>query len=326
MISPMISRRLLLGAGLAAPFVAPGITPARAQGFPERPIRYLVPYTPGATNDNVARTMARALLPKLGQPVVVENKAGAGGAVGARFVADARPDGHVLLNASAANLTIAPHLNAVGYDPIRSFAPVASAGEAFALVAVNTELPVHSIAELIAYGRKHPGELNYASPGIGSVAQLRAALLADEGGFEAVHVPFPGSAPASTSVIAGDCHLIIDPIAAPHVEAGRLRALAVVGATRWDAFPDVPTLGELGLGQDWPGSGWFAMFAPAGTPAPVVARLNAAFNDSLAEPETEAALRRLGLRPEALAPEELAQRLAADHAAVGRALRRLRIA
>jgi tripartite-type tricarboxylate transporter receptor subunit TctC len=322
----MISRRLLLGAGLAAPFVASGIRPAAAQGFPERPIRYLVPYTPGATNDNVARTMARALLPKLGQPVVVENKAGAGGAVGARFVAEARPDGHVLLNASAANLTIAPHLNAVGYDPIRSFAPVASAGEAFALVAVNPDLPVRSIAELIAYGRKHPGELNYASPGIGSVAQLRAALLADEAGFDAVHVPFPGSAPASTSVIAGDCHLIIDPVAAPHVEAGRLRALAVVGATRWDAFPDVPTLGELGLAQDWPGSGWFAMFAPAGTPAPVVARLNAAFNDSLAEPETEAALRRLGLRPERLAPEELAQRLAADHAAVGRALRRLRIA
>jgi tripartite-type tricarboxylate transporter receptor subunit TctC len=322
----MISRRLLLGAGLAAPFLASGAAPARAQGFPDRPIRYLVPFTPGATNDNVARTMARALLTKLGQPVVVENKAGAGGAVGARYVAEAKPDGHVLLNASAANLTIAPHLNPVGYDPIRSFAPVASAGEASALVAVNADLPVRSVAELIAYGRKHPGALNYASPGIGSVAQLRAALLTDEAGIDAVHVPFPGSAPAATSVIAGDCHLIIDPIAAQHVEAGRLRALAVVGTTRWDAFPDVPTLGELGFAHDWPGSGWFAMFAPAATPAPVVARLNAAFNDSLAEPEVDAALRRFGLRPERLSPEELAQRLAADHAAVGRALQRLRIA
>ncbi|MCB4821271.1 Bug family tripartite tricarboxylate transporter substrate binding protein [Roseicella aerolata] len=318
----MISRRLLLGAGLAAPFV----TRAHAQGFPERPIRYLVPFTPGATNDNVARTMARALLPRLGQPVIVENKAGAGGAIGARFVAEAKPDGHVLLNASAANLTIAPHLNPVGYDPLRSFAPVALAGEAFALVAVNNDLPVRSLPELIAHGRKHPGALNYASPGIGSVAQLRAALLADEGGIEAVHVPFPGSAPAATSVIAGDCHILIDPIAAPHVEAGRLRALAVVGATRWDAFPDVPALGEFGIGQEWPGSGWFGMVAPAGTPAPVVARLNQAFNESLAEPEVEAALRRFGLRPEAVAPEELARRLLADHAAAGEALRRLRIA
>jgi tripartite-type tricarboxylate transporter receptor subunit TctC len=318
----MISRRLLLGAGLAAPFIAR----AHAQPFPERPVRYLVPYAPGATNDNVARTMARALLPRLGQPVVVENKAGAGGAIGARFVAEAKPDGHILLNASASNLTIAPHLNPVGYDPVRSFAPVASAGEAFALVTVNPDLPVHSIGELVEYGRRHPGALNYASPGIGSVAQLRAALLADEGGFEAVHVPFPGSAPAAASTIAGDCHVFIDPVTAPHVQAGRLRALAVVGATRWDAFPDVPTLAELGIGQEWPSSGWFAMFAPAGTPAEVVGRLNQAFNESLAEPEVEAALRRFGLKPERLSPEDLARRVAEDHAAIGEALRRLRIA
>ena len=322
----MISRRLLLGAGLAAPFITRAQASASPSGFPERPIRYVVPFAPGATNDNVARTMARALLPRLGQSVVVENKAGAGGAIGARFVAEAKPDGHVLLNASASNLTIAPHLGAVGYDPLKSFAPVALAGEAFALVTVNPDLPIRSIADLVAYGRKHPGELNYASPGIGSVAQLRAALLADEGGFEAVHVPFPGSAPAATSVIAGDCHILIDPVCAPHVEAGRLRALAVVGATRWDAFPDVPTIGELGLGQEWPGSGWFAMFAPAGTPAPVVARLNQAFNESLAEPEVDAALKRLGLRPEALSPEELARQVARDHAAAGEALRRLHIA
>lgn len=319
----MTTRRLLLGAGLAAPFLS---FAARAQDFPDRPIRYVVPFTPGATNDNVARTMARALLPRLGQTVVVENKPGAGGAIAARFVSEAKPDGHVLLNASAANLTIAPHLAPVGYDPLKGFAPVALAGEAFALVAVNNDLPVRTLPELVAYARKHRGELNYASPGIGSVAQLRATLLADEAGFEAVHVPFPGSAPAATSVIAGDCHILIDPVAAPHVEAGRLRALAVVGATRWDAFPDIPTLGEFGLGQEWPGSGWFGMIAPAGTPAPVVARLNQAFNEGLAEPEVDAALKRLGLRPEPVSPEQLAQRLAADHAAAGEALRRLRIA
>jgi tripartite-type tricarboxylate transporter receptor subunit TctC len=294
--------------------------------YPSKPITMIVPFPPGGVADTVARPVAEALGRELKQSVVIENKAGAGGAVGARYVADARPDGHVLLNASAANLTIAPHLNAVGYDPIRSFAPVASAGEAFALVAVNTDLPVRSIAELIAYGRKNPGELNYASPGIGSVAQLRAALLADEAGFEAVHVPFPGSAPAANSVASGECHVIIDPIAAPHVQGGRLRALATLGPDRWDAFPDLPTAAELGMGREWPGSGWFGLFAPAGTPEPVLERLNLDFNDSLAAVEVRDALRRFGLKPEAVSPAELGRRVSADHAAAGEALRRLRIA
>jgi tripartite-type tricarboxylate transporter receptor subunit TctC len=241
-------------------------------------------------------------------------------------VADAKADGYSLLNVSAANLTIAPYLNRVGYDPLKSFAPVAMAGEAYAIVAVNPDLPVRSLAELVEYGRRNPGLLNYASPGIGSVAHLRGALLADAGGFDAVHVPFPGSAAAATSTLTGDCHILIDPAVAPHVEAGRLRGLAVVGAQRWDAFPDLPALAELGFGEGWPGSGWFGLIAPAGTPAPVVARLNQAFNEGLAEPEVAAALRRFGLRVEPLSPEAVGQRIADDHAAVGRALHRLRIA
>jgi tripartite-type tricarboxylate transporter receptor subunit TctC len=316
----MIGRRLLLGAGLAAPLVA------RAQRFPERAIRYVCPFPPGATNDNVSRSMSRALGPRLGVHVVVENKAGAGGAVGSRMVAEAKPDGHVLLNASAGNLTIAPHLSAVGYDPLRDLAPVALAGEAYSLVAVNPALPVHSVAGLIELGRRRPGFLNYASAGIGSAGHLRGALLADEARVEAVHVPFPGSAAAATSVVAGDCHLVIDPIAAPHALEGRLRPLATLGPDRWDAFPDLPSLAELGIGWAWPGGSWFGLFAPGGTPAPVIARLNRDFNDSLAEPEVAAALRRFGLKPEAVAPEELGRRAAADHADTGRVLRRLNIA
>jgi len=141
-----------------------------------------------------------------------------------------------------------------------------------------------------------------------------------------VHVPFPGSAPAANSMASGECHVIIDPIAAPHVQGGRLRALATLGPDRWDAFPDVPTAAELGLGREWPGAGWFGLFAPGGTPTPVVERLNRDFNDSLAQPEVEAALRRFGLKPEAIDPEELARRVSADHAAAGEALRRFRIA
>lgn len=316
-----LSRRALFAASLALPAIARAVEP-----FPSRPIRYVCPFPPGATNDNVSRTMARALQARLGVPVVVENRAGAGGAVGARFVADSRPDGTTLLNASAGNLTIAPHLSHVGYDPLTAFAAVASAGESYSLIAVNPNLPVRTVAELIDYGRRHPGKLNYASAGIGSAGHLRGALLADEGGFDAVHVPFPGSAPAATSVVTGDCHVMLDPITAPHVVAGRLRALATLGDDRWDAFADLPTALEQGVGRGWPSGGWFALFAPAGTPAEVVARLNRAFNDALAEAEVAAALRRFGLRPVPLSPEILAKRVVADHAATGQALRRLSIA
>ena len=322
--SPAARRRALLGAVLAAPFVS--LARASGGGFPDRPVRYVSPYPPGATNDNVARVMTRSLAAKLGVPVVVENRAGAGGAVGARLVAESKPDGHTLLNASAGNLTIAPHLSAVGYDPLRDLVPVALAGEAYSIVAVHPSLPVRTLPELLAFARARPGFLNYSSAGIGSAGHLRGALLADEGGFEAVHVPFPGSAPAANGVVAGDCHLIIDPIAAPHVQGGRLRALAAVGPDRWDAFPDVPTVAELGVGREWPGSGWFGLFAPGGTPAPLVERLNRDFNAGLAELEVDAALRRFGLGPEAVPPAELGRRVAADHAAAGAALRRLRIA
>ena len=316
-----LARRPLLAGLLAAPVLA------RAQDvFPARPIRYICPFPPGATNDNVSRTMARALSQRLGVAVVVENRAGAGGAVGARFVAESRPDGYTLLNASAGNLTIAPHLSQVGYDPLRDFAPIAIAGEAFSLLAVHPALPVRSLPELIAYGRRNRGVLNYGSAGIGSAGHLRGALLADAGGFEAVHVPFPGSAPAANALVAGDVHFLIDPIAAPHVQGGRARGLATFGTGRWPAFAELPNATELGIGADWPSGGWFGLFAPARTPPEIVARLNREFNASLDEPEVEAALRRFGLNPEKTTPEELGQRVVRDHAATGRALLRLNIA
>lgn len=313
-------RRALLAGLLAAPAVV------HAEPAFSRPIRYICPFPPGATNDNVSRTMSRALTPRLGVPVVVENRAGAGGAVGSRLVAESRPDGLTLLNASAGNLTIAPHLGPVGYDPLKDFSPIAVAGEAFSLVAVHPDLPVRTLAELIEYGRRHAGELNYSSAGIGSQGHLRGALLADAGGFEAVHVPYPGSAPAANALAAGDVHFMIDPIVAPHVQAERARALASLGKGRWPAFAEVPNLTELGLGEDWPSGGWFGLLAPAQTPAEIVARLNAEFNASLDEPAVDAALRRFGLNPEKLTPGQVQARLVRDHAATGEALRRLRIA
>ncbi|WP_161600930.1 Bug family tripartite tricarboxylate transporter substrate binding protein [Teichococcus oryzae] len=319
----MTTRRILLGAGLAAPFLLSGT--ARAQGYPSQPIRLVCPYPPGATSDNVSRVMARALSARLGQTVVVENRAGAGGAVGTRHVAESKADGYTLLNASGGNFLISPYLNEVGYHPLRDLAPVAMAGEAYSLIGVSAALPVKTLPELIAYAKQHKGELNYASSGIGSTGHLRGALLAEQAGFEAVHIPFPGSAAAVNSLLAGDCQILIDPVVAPNVQGGKVRAVAVVGSGRWDDFPDVPNITELNIGQDWPSSGWYGLFAPAGVPEPIIERLNAAYNDALAEPETAAALRRLGLKPEPTAPRQISQRLAQDYAASGATLQRLRI-
>src|SRR4051812_1527213 len=209
----MIARRLLLGAGLAAPFVARAH--ASPSGFPDRPIRYVSPFPPGATNDNVSRVMARALGPRLGVNVVVENKAGAGGAVGARMVAEAKPDGLTLLNASAGNLTIAPHLSNVGYDPLRDLVPIASAGEAYSLIAVHPSLPVRTLPELIDFARRRPGFLNYASAGIGSAGRLRGALLAGASGFVVWLGPFPLRGPGAKTGHSVCYPLLIAPNTAP---------------------------------------------------------------------------------------------------------------
>jgi len=321
-------RRALLGAPLLAfPALAPAWAPAWAQeGYPSRPIRYVSPYPPGATNDNTSRLMSRALTQRLGVPVVVENRAGAGGSVGSRLVAGAAPDGYTVLNASAGNLTVVPHLGHAGYDPLRDFAPVALTGDSFSLFAVHPALPVRSVAEFVEYARRNPGKLNYSSAGIGTAGHLRGALLAEEAGLDIVHVPFPGSAPAANALVAGDVHVMFDPIAAPHVRGGRARAIAVFGDGRWDEFAEAPNITEAGIGLDWPSVGWFGLFAPARTPAHAIEALNLAFNAGLADPEVEAALRRFGLVPRQATPAELTERVAREHAAVGQALRRLNIA
>ncbi|HWX47323.1 MAG TPA: tripartite tricarboxylate transporter substrate binding protein [Roseomonas sp.] len=310
-------------AGLAAPLI--GSRKAHAQDYPSRLIRYVVPYSPGATSDGTARVMARPLAARLGQEVVVENRAGAGGSVGARHVAESEPDGYVLLNASGGILSVAPYISPVGYDPLKDLAAVALTGEAYSLVAINNDLPVTSLPELVAFARARPAFLNYASAGVGSTGQIRAALLAEQAGFQAVHVPFPGSAPAINSILAGNCHIFIDPATAPAVRAGRMRALAVVGPGRWEDFPEVPNITEFGIGEDWPATGWYGLFAPGGTPVPVIERLNKAFNAGLADPEIATALRRLGLKPEPTSPEALARRVAAEYAASGAILKRLGI-
>ncbi len=322
---PAIHRRALLGALLAAPAILPAGR-AGAEGYrSKRPIRLVVPFTPGATSDTAARIVARALQAQLDRPIVVENRPGAGGGVGSLAVAQAAPDGLTLLNATSATLSIVPRLTSIGYEPLRDLVPVAFEGEAWSVLAVHPSVEANSVEELLALARRQPGVLNYASSGIGSFGHVIGALLFQQGGAEAVHVPYPGAAPAVNSVVAGDTQVIFDAASMPLVQAGRLRGLAVLGSTRWDAVPALPTLAELGLAEGWPAPLWYGLAAPARVPADIIAELNAAVAVAHDDPEVAAAFHRIGLRPAKYEPELLATRLAQDWENMGRLLASLRL-
>lgn len=298
------TRRRFVGAGTAA--IAATLLPVRprAEAYPERPISYVVPFPPGATNDSSGRIVAHKLGEKLGQTVVVDNKSGGGGSIGAEFVAKSKPDGHTLLNASTGNLTIAPHLVRTGYEPFRDFKPVGYIGASRSVFAIHPSLPVKTLQDLIDYARANPGKLNFGSAGNGSGGHLAGEYLKLRANIDMVHVPYRGSAPAAKDATAGLIQLMIDPITAPLVRSGQLRGLAVSGNDLRDDLPGVPSIAEAGI-PDWELSSGFVAVAPAGTPAPVLARLNEVFGEILSDGPTIASLNAIGLRPLVLPPDEI---------------------
>ena len=265
------TRRQLLGAGVA---IATMTLPfqLRAEAYPGRPISYVVPFPPGATNDNSGRIVARKLGEKLGQTIVVDNKSGGGGSIGAEFVAKSKPDGHTLLNASTGNLTIAPHLVRTGYEPFRDFKPVGYIGASRSVFAIHPSVPANTLQELIAYAKANPGKLNFGSAGNGSGGHLAGEYLKLRAGIDMVHVPYRGSAAAAKDATAGLVQVVIDPITAPLVRSGQLRGLAVSGNDLRDDLPGVPGIADAGI-ADWELSSGFVAVAPSATPAPVLARL-----------------------------------------------------
>ncbi len=316
-MSVSLNRRAFLGAAAALPFAGP------ASADP-RPISYVVPFTPGATNDNSARIVAPRLSEVLGTPVVVDNKAGGGGSIGADFVAKAQPDGRTLLNASTGNLTIVPQLIQTGYDPFRDFTPLALIGESRAVFAVHPSLPVRTLGELIDYARKHPGALNFGSAGNGSGGHLAGEYLKLRAGIDMQHVPYRGSAPAANDAIAGRIQVMIDPITATYVRSGRLRGLAVAGNDLREDLPGVPTIAEAGM-PDWEIQGGFVAVAPASTPGPVLARLHTAFARVLSDEATVRALNGIGLAPRLLTPDQIVARLRHESGINGRIIAQARI-
>ena len=247
----------------------------QAQSYPVKPIRIIAPFSPGASTDIVGRLIAAKLTESWGQSVLVENRPGAGGVVGATFVAKAPPDGYTLLMGSVGSLgTIGLRKNPP-YDPVKDFAPITLGVRAASALVVHPSLPVTNVKQLIAFTRAHPGELNYASSGVGSPSHLAMEFFNSLAGIKTVHIPFKGPAEATTETLTGRTHIIIQSAVSTlqHLKSGRLRALATTGSTRMTELPNVPTMKEAGM----PGYEvyvWYGVLAPAGTPQEIVTRLN----------------------------------------------------
>jgi tripartite-type tricarboxylate transporter receptor subunit TctC len=283
---------------------------AFSQTYPSRPIRLVVPQSPGGSTDQVARPLAKYLGDALGQSVVVDNRAGAGSVIGTDIVAKAAPDGYTLL-AVAASFTISPALyKQLPYDVERDFAPVTMISAFPNILVVHPSLPVTSVAELFSYLRKNPGKANYSSSGIGTGTHLSMELLKHLAGIDMVHVPYKGGAPSVNALLAGEVQVTLATIstAMPHVKSGRLRALAVTSRQRVGLLPDVPTLDEAGV-KGYEYSSWIGLLAPAKTPRAVVEKLGAEAARAARTPEMRKVLALEGAEPVGSPPDEFASQI-----------------
>jgi tripartite-type tricarboxylate transporter receptor subunit TctC len=299
-----------LVAALALTLIAAPVTPARAQSYPDHAVRLIIPFPPGGSIDTLGRILTEKLATLWGQSVFIENRAGAGGMVGSSVAAQAAPDGYTMSFGGqfmAANVTIVPSAN---FDPVKSFAPVILVATGQDVLMVPADSPFHSVKEVVDYAKAHPGELTYASLGIGSSGQLASTLFSEVTGITLQHVPYNSFSQAVTDVSAGRISLWLTTLGGSigHIQAGKLRALAVSGPTRAAQLPDVPTFDELGVayGND---TSWYALFAPAGTPPTAIAKINADTNKILADADMKERATKLGFRLVGGTPEALGAHL-----------------
>lgn len=308
-------RRSLLAALAAAPATA------GAQSWPTRPLRFIVPYPPGGPTDIMGRVAAQALAKELPQPVVVENRAGAGGAIGSEQVANAPPDGTTfLVNASAH--VIVPHLQRTPYDAVTDFTPVTNIARVPLMLVVTPSLPVRSVADLIAYARAHPGQLSYASSSTGGAPHLAGELFKLLAGVSMTHVPYRGSGQALPDLLSGTVQVMFDsmPSSAGAVRDGKLRPLAVTTVERQAAFPELPTMQQAGV-ANYEISTWYAIWAPPRTPDAIVTGLQQAVARGLRTPEAQERLALLGAQPVADSPESFASFVRAEYDRWGKLVR-----
>ena len=313
----MLSKRSFLTAVAALGYGALAAAPAAAQGYPSRPVKIVLPFAPGGPTEFILRLIADRLTAMLGQPFVVENRpGGAGGTVGAKSVAIAEPDGYTLLFSSPGPLvTAAAIYKNLDYDPIKSFAPIAMVIYAPQMLVVHPAVPANSLPELVAYAKSNPGKITFGSSGHGTQPHMLGEMLKLMAGIDIVHVPYRGAGRSVTDLLAGQVQMIFETTAIllPHIEAGKLRPLAVAVEARSPLLPGVPTTAESGYPKLL-ASFWSGLLAPAGTPAAIVEKLNTAVNEILKSKEAQTGLARLSAEAKIGSPQDFATFIAAEAA------------
>jgi tripartite-type tricarboxylate transporter receptor subunit TctC len=293
---------------VALAFLAASVVGASAQSYPDRSIKVVVPYPAGGPTDTIARTVTQSLGTALGQSIVIENQAGAGGRIAMKQVANSAPDGYTLLLGGTNNNAITPAVyKDLDFDAVKDFAPVAALAIDLLGLVVHPSVPARTVAELVAHAKANPGKLS-SGGGVGISPHFLLEFIRVKSGTNIVFVPYRGAAPALTDAIAGQIqiHATAKSVILPQIQAGKLRALAVQGTKRWPELPDVPTLSEAGF-DGFPPALWYGFVAPARTPPAVVARLNAAANQQVKSAEVQAAFTKLGLETKSITPQEFGE-------------------
>ena len=309
----------LIGAAMLLLYAVPGTLPAFAQSsYPHRPIRFIVPFPPGGGAEATARLVGQKLGEALGQPVVIESRAGAGGNIGTEFVARAAPDGYTILLATN-GIAIQPHLQKLSWDPLKDLAPVSIVATYPLVVATHPSTPGTSLRELVAYAKANPGKLSYGSSGTGGPLHLGAEMFKSQVGIDVLHVPYKGNAPATVAILAGEVNMTFDSLVGPlpNIRAGKLRGLAITGKRRSPVLPEVPTVTETGV-ANFVYESWNGVAVPAGTPPEIVQRLNAEIVKLVALPEVRDRLIALGYDPATNTSAEFAAQIQSDYERFGK--------
>ena len=300
---------------------------ALAAGYPDKPVRLIVPYPPGGGNDTIARLLAQKVQEDWGQQLIVDNRPGAGTTIGTALAARAAPDGYTIMMSSVATHAMAPQLYSnPGYDALKDFTPVTLLATTPMLLAVSVSQPFKTLADVIAAAKAQPGKLTFASGGNGTPPHLSGSIFSEQAGVRMVHVPYKGSGPALVDVMAGQVTMIIDTAASatPHVRSGKMRGIAITGKRRWPDLPEVPTFAEGGL-TDYEASSWYAIHGPAGIPKPIVAKLNAELVRIVNMPDIKERFRQFSADPVGNTPGQLDEFVKSEFTKWGKVIKSLNL-
>jgi len=289
---------------------------AAAQAWPTKPVRVIVGYAPGGSTDNATRPILEKISQSLGQQFVIENRSGASGMIGVETAVKSAPDGYTFLSTPVSALTIIPNARKTNYDPFKDLVPVALHADSTFVFAVHPSVPANTVQEFAAYAKANPGKLSWGSSGVGTITQMIGALFNKVAGTDLLHVPYRGGAESMSDFLAGNVHMCTEGNVLPHVKAGKAKLLAVVDSERHPEYPNVPMMSEIY--PEYNILNWFAIFAPAGTPDPIVRKFNEEINKVAKLPEMKERFQQMALKPRVSTPEELAARLKKDYDAYGK--------